>query len=216
VAIWASLLAERRAAAWARVGADGAAGLVVSPREFLAQVRGALSEVRVLDAGAPAACCGGRLLVEIATDELLFRALLHGPEELAREELGRLRPGYPPREASRWAVSEWNSRALDPLDPAGVLVLDARQAGTASPQLFVLWQDVDGEPRGWEALGELAEPRLLQAALAGDFRYAARDEELLVIDRSPRRPLGDTGPLAEELVDTEPFAHPPLPDSQRC
>jgi hypothetical protein len=71
---------------------------------------------------------------------------------------------------------------------------------------------VDGAARAWETFGELADPRRLRAALRDHFRYVDREEELLVVDRSPVSPVGRRGQLTEELVNTATFARPPLPD----
>ena len=216
VLVWAPLKAT--ATALAHPVSPGAepglmSGYLAGTLEFLDQARSALRTLRVLEAGAAAPCCGSRVLLELATDELELRAVLHQTASRADEELGRLRAAYPPREAGDWAVCEWNSRSLDPLDAAGILLVDARLAGDGSPLVYVLWQDVDGMPRAWEAFADLTEPRVLQAALTDHFRYAARDEELLVVDSSPIVPPGRRGPLSEELVHTTPFARPPLPET---
>lgn len=216
ILVWAPFPATQRATAVALPVASGAepgltSGDTAGTLEFLDQAGGPLRTLRILEARAQARCCGGRLLVELATDELRLVALLHQPASRAGEELKRLRAAYSPREASDWAVCEWNSRRLDPLEAAGILVVDSQLAGGGSPLVYVLWQDVDGVPRAWETFAELSEPRLLQAALNDHFRYAARDEELLVIDRSPITTPGHRGPLSEELVHTAPFARPPLP-----
>jgi hypothetical protein len=189
-------------------------GHMAGALEFLERARGPLRTLRVLQSGAAAPCCGSRSLVELGTDELLLRAPLHEPAARSGEEFGRLRAEYSPREASDWAVCEWNSHLLDPLEAAGVLLVDAHLAAGQAPLAYVLWQDVDGVPRAWETFADLPEPGLLQAALVDHFRYAARDAELLVIDRSPTRPVGRRAPLAEELVDTAPFARPPLPQAE--
>jgi hypothetical protein len=180
--------------------------------EFIEQARGPLRRLSMVQASSPIPCCDSALLVELATDELVLRAALHQPAAGAAEELRRLRPAYSPREASDWAVCEWNSRLVDPVEAAGILLVDAHLAGGASPQVYILWQDVDGAARAWEGFAELPDPRLLQAALQDHFRYVARDEELLVVDRSPISPLGRRGALSEELVHTTPFARPPLPE----
>jgi hypothetical protein len=180
--------------------------------EFIEQARGPLRTLGILHASAPIPCCGSAFLVELATDDLALRAALHEPAARAAEELRSLRPAYSPREASDWAVCEWNSRLLDPVEAAGILLVDAHLAGGASPQVYILWQDVDGAARAWEGFAELPDPRLLRSALKDHFRYVDRDEELLVVDRSPISPVGRRGPLTEELVHTTPFARPPLPE----
>jgi hypothetical protein len=216
VLVWAPLKATATALALpVSPGAEPGlmSGYLAGTLEFLDQARSSLRTLRVLEAGASAQCCGSRVLVELATEELELRAVLHQTASRADEEVGRLRAAYAPREAGDWAVCEWNSRSLDPLEAAGILLVDAGLAGGGSPLAYVLWQDVDQMPRAWEAFADLPDPRLLQAALTDHFRYVARDEELLVIDDSPIVPLGRRGPLAEELVHTAPFARPPLPET---
>ena len=214
--VWVPLPTKGRASALVLPAAAGepgpgvVSGCLAGPLELLGQAMGPLRTLRLLEAGEAADCCGSRLLVELETAELRLIARLHESVPAAGSELRRLRAAYAQREAGDWAMAEWNSRLLDPVDPAGILLVDARLAGGGSPQVYVLWQDVDRVPRAWEAFAELPQPNLLRAALADHFRYVARDAELLVVDRSPINPLGRRAPLSEELVYTAPFARPPL------
>jgi hypothetical protein len=213
VLVWAPLAeGPARALALPAAGVRGRSGKIGGVLELIEQAQGPLRALRVLRASATMPCCGSALLVEVATDELVLRAALHEPAVDAAEEVRRLRTAYPPRKASDWAVCEWNSRMLDPVDAAGILLLDPHLAAGDSPLVYVLWQDVDGAARAWETFGELADPRLLRAALRDHFRYVDREEELLVVDRSPVSPVGRRGQLTEELVNTATFARPPLPD----
>jgi hypothetical protein len=216
--VWAPLPGGR-ATALALPAASGpemalTSGSISGTLEFMEQARGPLRRLSVVRAGSPIPCCDSALLVELATDELVLRAALHEPAAGAAEELRRLRPEYSQREASDWAVCDWNSRLLDPVEAAGILLVDAQLAGGASPLVYLLWRDVDGAARAWEAFGELPDPGLFRSALRDHFRYVARDEQLLVVDRSPVSPVGRRGPLTEELVHTAPFARPPLPEIQ--
>ncbi|MBJ7596948.1 MAG: hypothetical protein JF922_02515 [Candidatus Dormibacteraeota bacterium] len=218
VLVWAPL-PEGRATALALPAGPGpemtvTSGSMSGTLEFIEQARGPLQRLTMVQANSPTPCCDSALLVELATDELVLRAALHEPAAGAAEELRRLRPEYSQREASDWAVCEWNSRLLDPVEAAGILLVDAQLAGGASPQVYLLWRDVDGAARAWEGFGELPDPGLLHSALRDHFRYVARDEQLLVVDRSPVSPVGRRGPLSEELVHTAPFARPPLPEIQ--
>jgi hypothetical protein len=209
VLIWAPLRTSPSAIA-AHATVVMASGVVASPLAFLEQAEGPLRTFRLLEAGAPAACCRSSWLVELTTEKLVFRGVVHQPGPRVPEDLLQLRPAYSAREASAWAVCEWNSRPLDPVEVAGILLVDEFLTKGGSPALYVLWQDVDGVPRAWEDLGEVADPRVLTAAFGAHFRYVARDEDLLVVDQSPITPLGRNGTLTEELVFTKPYARPPL------
>jgi hypothetical protein len=79
--------------------------------------------------------------------------------------------------------------------------------------VYVLWRDVDGVARGWEAFDDLPDPGAFALALDTHFRYVARDQELLVVDRSPLPRPGEQHVLSPELVSTLPLARAPLPPS---
>jgi hypothetical protein len=215
--IWAPL--PPSPGAIAACGEDGAAGrtdlgsgIVANPLDFLLLARAPMRRARLLESEAGPPCCGSRLLVELSSDELTYRSVLHRPEPVPPAEVLRLEDAYPAREASAWAVCHWNSRALDPVEPAGILLLNQRHTENESrPSLYVLWRDVDGFARGWEAFGDVPDPRALALALDTHFRYVARDQELLVVDRSPLPRPGPEAALSSELVSSAALARPPLP-----
>jgi len=188
-----------------------ASGIVASPMALLEQLQGPLRSLRLLQARTPSACCQSPLLIELAADEAVFRALVHQPVPRAMPELLQLRGGYPPVPAGDRSAYEWNSRPLHPVEASGLLVLAGGLEGRPGPSVYLLWEDEDGAPRAWEGFSELPEPRLLRAAFGDHFRYVDTDEELLVIDRSPSDPLGRRPALTEEHVYTTAFARPPLP-----
>jgi hypothetical protein len=190
-----------------------ASGIVASPMGLLEQLQGPLRSLRLLQARTPSACCQSPLLIELAADEAVFRAVIHQPVPRAMPELLQLRGAYPPVPAGDRSAYEWNSRSLDPVEALGLLVLGGGLDGKPGPSVYLLWGVEDGAPRAWEAFSELPEPRLLRAAFGEHFRYVDRDEELLVVDRSPSEPLGRRPPLTEEHVYTTPFARPALPDA---
>jgi hypothetical protein len=186
-------------------------GTVASPLDYLEQAGGALRQLRLLESSSPLPCCQSEVVIELASDALVFRSPVHSPATGPSPDLADLRPTYPAREAGEWAVCDWNARALDPLDAAGVLLLSQGPGDQARvPSAYVLWRDVDGVPRGWEAFEDLADPASLVRALGSEFRYAARDEELLVVDSSPAAPIGRHRPITEELLTTRAFARPQL------
>ena len=191
-------------------------GRLADPLTLLGQGRGGLQQLRMLEAEVETPCCQSRLAVELRADGAVFRGAVHRPTPGAAPEVAELRSNYPVRAASDWAVCDWNAHALDPLVAAGVLVVDdgANAAGEQAPSLYVLWSDVDGVPRGWEAFGQLRDAPALQRALNADFRYGRRDQELLVIDRSPAPPPGHRSPTVSEKVTTTEFATPPIKTSQ--
>jgi hypothetical protein len=194
-------------AGWADLGS----GIVANPLDFLLLARGPLRQARLLEPEVRAPCCDSRLLVELRSDELTYRSVLHRPAPAPAPELLRLEVTYRGREASAWAVCHWNSRALDPVEAAGVLIVDQRRSDEARPSVYVLWRDVDGVPRGWEAFDDLPDPGAFALALDTHFRYVARDEELLVVDRSPLPRPGEQHALSPELISTVQLARPPLP-----
>jgi hypothetical protein len=191
---------------------DLGAGVVASLFDFFQMARGPMRALRVLQSEAEARCCGSRFLVELSSDELTYRSTVHQPLPVPPAELLDLEVRYPPRSASEWAVCDWNSQAVDPVDPAGLLLVNSRHDDPADgAALYVLWRDVDGFPRGWEAFDDAPDPSALDLALDRHFRYAARDQEFLVVDRSPVPRLGQRAALTHELVSTVPMAAPPLP-----
>jgi hypothetical protein len=190
-----------------------ASGIVASPMGLLELLQGPLRSLRLLQAGTHSACCQSPLLIELAADEAIFRAVIHQPIPRATLELLQLRSAYPPVPAGDRNAYEWNSRSLDPVEASGLLILTGGLEGKPGPSVYLLWEDEDGAPRAWEAFSELSEPRLLRAAFGDHFRYVDRDKEILVVDRSPSEPLGRRPPLTEEHVHTTPFARPPLPDT---
>jgi hypothetical protein len=212
--IWAPAGAAEAAAVYPDPDAERrpASGVLASLLPFLAELGGPLGGMRLLESEAAAACCGSRLVVELAGSALVFRVVLHRPSAAPAPQLLELRPAYPRRQASEWAVCEWNSRWLDPVEASGVLFADERIAPSGGPAAYVLWRDVDGAPRAWEAFAAPLLPELVAQALGGQFRYVDRDHDLLVVDRSPAQPAAGRRPLVDELVQTEAFATPPLPD----
>ena len=214
--VWAPLSGSA-AVATARLASDHegglASGALYSPLDFLAEVEGPLATLRLLESDAPSRCCGSSLMVELAGATLVFRGAIHRPVPGPAAQLVELRPWYPRRQAGDWAVCEWNARWLDPVEPAGVLFADERLEGAAAPAAYVLWRDVDGVPRAWEKFVDPLLPELLSGALGGQFRYVDRDQEMLVVDRSPARPAIPRRPLTDERVHTAPFSRPPLPES---
>ena len=187
-------------------------GRLADPLTLLGQGRGGLQQLRMLEAEVETPCCQSRLAVELRADGAVFRGAVHRPMPGAAPEVAELRSTYPVRAAGDWAVCDWNAHALDPLVAAGMLVVDdaTDAAGERAPSLYVLWRDVDGVPRGWEAFGHLRDAPALQRALNADFRYARRDRELLVIDRSPPPPPGQRSPTVSENVTTTEFATLPI------
>ena len=191
---------------------DGlASGSLASPLQFLDEFSGPMTTLRLVESAAGARCCGSPLMVEFAASTLVFRGTLHRPAPGPAAQLLELERAYPRRQAGEWAACEWNSRWLDPVEPAGVLFSDERVEGGRGPAAYVLWRDVDGRPRAWERLGDPLVLEDLAGALGGQFRYVDRDQELLVVDRSPVGAAARGRPLSDELVQTEPFATPPLP-----
>jgi hypothetical protein len=178
---------------------------------LLEQLQGPLRSLVLLQAATPSSCCQSPLLIELAADEAVFRTVIHQPIPRAAPELLQLRSAYPPVPAGGRSAYEWNSRSLDPVEASGLLILAGGPDGSPGPSVYLLWADEDGTPRAWEAFSDLPQPRLLRAAFGDHFRYVDRDEELLVVDRSPGDPLGRRPALTEEHVSTTPFARPPLP-----
>jgi hypothetical protein len=190
-----------------------ASGMIASPMGLLEQLEGPLRSLTLLEADSPAVCCQSPLLVELAGERTVFRAVLHQPLPRRTPELLQLRSSYPRAPAGDRRAYEWNSRSVDPVEAHGLLILAAPLDARQGPALYVLWRDEAGMPRAWEAFSDLPEPRLLRAALGDHFRYVDREQELLVVDRSPTEPLGRRMALTEEHVYTTPFAQPPLSDA---
>lgn len=220
VALWSPVPGVgRAAAAYFDLTNEGrpATGQVADPLGLLQQA-GELLQLRLLETGVATPCCGSRLAVELEAARLVFRGAVHQPAPGPAAEVAALRPAYPVRAASEWAVCDWNAHLLDPLQAAGVLIVKgssekaAPEAAAHSPvpEIYVLWQDVNHVPRGWEAFTELSDPSALTRAFNAEFRYAAREEELLVVDRSIPAPPGPPSPISSEHVTSGPFAAPPL------